>query len=268
MGDGMVIDYDVEKLRNAFCDFYNATGININLVKPDFTFLDCNPKIHNKYCEYIQSTEAGRNACRCSDIALLEKCRISEKPEMHICHAGLIDIAVPIFHGNGLLGYIIFGQIKPSEETLTSNDNPYYSMLSHTEKERVSSIMSLAVMLSKYILLENMLRPNVDVVLDAALEYIHNNLDGNLTIQTISKATHTSKGVLYKVFRNHFGCTVNEQINICRIEESARLLLESDMSLEEISHRVGYCTSSYYTRIFKKIKGTTPLKYRKAGMRR
>ena len=50
--------------------------------------------------------------------------------------------------------------------------------------------------------------------------------------------------------------------NLIRIRHTEELLIYSDMSVEEISRAVGMSSANYYTRLFKKVNGMSPTKYR------
>ena len=69
--------------------------------------------------------------------------------------------------------------------------------------------------------------------------------------------------MLYEAFHRRFHCTVSSYINSKRVERSTELLRKTDLSMEDISQRVGFSSASYYSKIFKKHTGTTPLQYRK-----
>lgn len=271
----MLIDYDKEKLKRALTDFSNATGLNINFVDSSFSHSAFHKISHNCYCRAILSTEQGKKRCLKSDKELLIKCEQSKKHELHICHAGLVDIAVPIFHGNSLLGYIIFGQMK-TEPDFSVVENyvaslpldlnkmrEYYTCLPLFRDETISSIASIAVMLTKYVLLENMLKPRFDQKVTDVISFIDINLDKHLSVQHISEHVNISKTALYNIFHTHFDCTVNEYINARRIEKSTELLLKTDLSVEEISQRLGFSSAAYYSKLFKKQKGIPPIKFRK-----
>lgn len=273
----MIINYEIDKINKLLYDFYNATGITIDLLKTDFTKLSHTKYEFNKYCKCIQEIKQGKRACRLSEIKLLEKCKETKKSQMHICHAGLIDIAVPVIYENEIIGYIIFGQLKNDDdfsklktylETMeldTDKMNEYYNEIPYYDYEKIQSVSNIASMLIKYILLENMLKPNLEESIQKATHYIEQNLESDLSVRTISKNVNISKSVLYKKFHSLFNCTVAEFINMRRVEKAAELLLKTGMTTEEISQRAGFSSSSYFSRTFKRIKGITPLKYRKNG---
>ncbi len=272
----MVINYDINKINHMLQDFYNATGINMDLLKADFSFVGNKSFWEKKrYCKAIQSTQKGKNACVCSDVRLLEKSRKSKKIEMHVCHAGLVDVSVPVLYNDIIIGYLIFGQIKtntgfyPAQEYLENiglnqtNIRQYYSELSTFSYEQIKSISNIAQMLVKHILIGNILKPDFDENISRAISYINENLQNDLTIQTVSLNTNISKSTLYRNFQSHFGCTVGEYINKKRIEKAAELLLEGKLSIEEIAGKVGFASGSYFSKIFKKEKGVSPLKFKK-----
>ena len=95
------------------------------------------------------------------------------------------------------------------------------------------------------------------------MTFIHENLESDLSIHTISQSIHVSKSVLYKKFHACFHCTVSEYINSKRVEKSIELLIKTDLSIEEIAQKVGFSSTSYYTKTFKKLKEIPPLKYKK-----
>ncbi len=271
----MLVKYDIENIKGVLQHFYNATGININLLKSDFSPVISNPRIHNNYCRAVQMSEAGKRGCKKSDICLLERCKKSKRTEMSICHAGLIDIAVPILFRDEIVGYIILGQLKNGADfslvkeklvgicTELDKMEEYYLQLGFYNEERVQSVASIASILAKYILLEDMLKPSYNDGVEKAVSFIRANIDSRLTVEVISKGINVSKSVLYNNFHTCFGCTVTEYVGAERVEASIYLLNNSNLSIEEIARCVGFSNASYYTRVFKKHKGIAPMKFKK-----
>ena len=116
----------------------------------------------------------------------------SKKSEMHICHAGLVDVAVPIIHNDSIVGYVIFGQIRTESEYSrvekyvarlgldTEKMNKLYGDIPLSDSLKIDSVLNIATVLAKHIMLENMLKPDYDKVLDAAVSYINKNLENIL----------------------------------------------------------------------------------------
>ena len=269
-----MIIFDQQKISAALQDFYNATGIDMDLLKADFTpagSYSCS----NPYCALIQSCIAGKSACRTSDISLLETCRSTGEPAIRLCHAGLVDVAIPIRHDYRLIGYLIFGRMRldrdfPALEKYLCDlgldpvqaANAYHSIPLYDE-EKIRSLSNIATLLVKYILLENLLAPSPDDAVEKAADYILENLSSELSIQSISRATNISKSVLYKGFHSRYRCTVGEFLNARRVEKSKELLRRTALSMEEIAQQVGFSSGSYFSKTFKKETGISPLQFRK-----
>lgn len=271
----MTINYNLPKINRCLHDFYRATGIHMDLLREDFSFVSDHTSWKSKrYCAAVQNTEQGKKACLCSDAALLRKSRESRKAEMQVCHAGLIDVSVPIVYDDAIIGYIIFGQIKTDtdfselREYLKKLGLPeeemraYYDELSPISRDTLQSLSNIAEILVRYILIEHMLRPNHDENLQRALNYIHEHLDTELSVQSISKNANVSKSALYRRFQNNFHCTVSDYVNEKRIEKATVLLVESNLPIEEIARAVGFSSGSYFSKTFKKKKGLSPIQFR------
>ncbi|MBQ8552094.1 MAG: helix-turn-helix domain-containing protein [Clostridia bacterium] len=272
----MIINYDVKKITAVLRDFRIATGIEAQLLKPDFTYA-CEYRTPDlEYCKAFLCTEKGKTACRMSDEHLLKKCRASRKTEMSICHAGLLNVVIPLLLDDVIIGYIIFGGMKTSGDFLNSDTatsscgeeevmSKCYDAIPTYGIEKIQSISNVAIMLAKYILLKNMLRPSVPESIQAAVDYINTELEGELSVTSICKNSNISKSALYKRFHEHFGCTVSEYIKARRVERAKELITVSELSMEEIAQRVGFSGASYFSRVFKEHTGMAPMKYKKSG---
>lgn len=271
----MLIDFNKEKLSKTLADFSDATGININLTDENFNMLNISYNTHNRYCAYIQNKEDGLKRCLRSDMDLLIECRQTKKPQFHVCHAGLVDIGVPIMHEDAILGYLILGQMKKNKvfsrnmkiiEELSLDEakmKEYYDGLVTYDEKKTASIINIAVILAKYIFFEKMLYPVTNKCIEKATSYINANLSDSLNIQKISTGIGYSSSELYKSFHMYHHCTVGEYITKMRVEYSSVLLLETDLSVEEVSQKVGFSNAPYFSKKFKELKGISPLKFKK-----
>lgn len=271
----MTVEYNTRKINTMLQDFYNATGIDMDLLKADFTPASTHRLRNNLYCSVIHSTIPGKQACKASDAQLLKLCAATGQTQTHICHAGLVDVAIPIIYNEIILGYIIFGRMKPNRDFSALTDyisalgldpsaaEDAYRQIPFFDEDKIKSLSNIATLMVKYILLENMLTPKATGSIEKAVAYIQNNLHRELSIQDICRSSNLSKTLLYGAFHQRFHCTVSGYINGQRVERSMELLSKTDMSMEDISQKVGFSSASYYSKIFKKHTGISPLQYRK-----
>lgn len=95
-------------------------------------------------------------------------------------------------------------------------------------------------------------------------EYLDSHIyDSELTVDKLCHIANFSRMYFNKVFKNEYGVTPIEYINIQRIKK-AKFLLESDgYSNEEISYLCGFNNVKYFYVVFKKITGMTTGEYKK-----
>lgn len=269
----MFIEYNLKNLENLCADFFYATGINLSILDSAFNVLFINKAYSNKYCALIQSSEKGRCMCANSDKKLLLKCKETISPQHHICKAGLLDIAVPILQEKEIIGYIILGQIKTEEtfkkpnldiESINASElqKEYLSLPKYTDS-KIHSTISIASILAKHLLIENIIKVKTSNSLERVLKYIEDNLSEDLSIKNIAECTFVSKSSLYVLFNKNFNMTIGEYINNERIKKAEKLLSTTDLGIEDISIKVGFSSQSYFSKTFKRIKSVSPKVFRK-----
>lgn len=94
-------------------------------------------------------------------------------------------------------------------------------------------------------------------------KYIFNNYNNNITLQEIAKKEFLSPHYLSHEIKSATGYTFTDLINLTRVEESIKLLLDSDMTMSEISEEVGFSHTRYFNKNFKEYYNCTPLQYRR-----
>lgn len=93
--------------------------------------------------------------------------------------------------------------------------------------------------------------------------FIDNNyFDANLNLNTIAAHFQLSPSYLSKKFREQYQKSVIDYLYEVRIANAVSLLNETDLKIADIAQMTGFADSNAFIRIFKKLKGTTPGKYK------
>ena len=261
----MLFYYDIPKINQVLDDFFNATGVRIDLLNDQFIPISYSQHEICDYCRAVQQEPGGQERCIAFDHSLYEKVKAGLHTESGICPFGLLNIIKPVFYNDLLMGYLFFGQMRTQDKADT--ESPLFEQLPLFTQHQVESVAHLAAITVKHILTENMLRPDECDLMQQTIRYIHSNLDQDLSIKTLAKQVNVSKSALYSKFHARFHCTVGEYINQKRLEQSVPLLINTSLSIEDVSRRVGFASASYYTKLFKQQMGITPLKFRKKNRR-
>lgn len=94
------------------------------------------------------------------------------------------------------------------------------------------------------------------------IKYLNNNYMNKVSLQNIADEEFLSTQYLSFKIKDTFGYGFNEFLNKIRVEESIKLLLDSDKNLTEISEEVGFSHPRYYNKHFKLLYNITPNQYR------
>lgn len=94
------------------------------------------------------------------------------------------------------------------------------------------------------------------------LSYIQENYAKPISLEDLAKIYHMSPKYFCHYFKQNFSMTFLEYLTRYRIEKARILLKNTGLSVMEIGFLVGYENFSYFIRIFKRIVGITPAKYR------
>lgn len=88
-----------------------------------------------------------------------------------------------------------------------------------------------------------------------------NYADAQLKVSDIADELCYTSAYLCMVYKKVTGNTINDYLNMYRIEKSRQLLEEGDRRLAHIAAKVGYSNENYFAKVFKKFEGVSPKEY-------
>ena len=100
-------------------------------------------------------------------------------------------------------------------------------------------------------------------IIQKAVQYICENYHSELTLPQLSLMFNLSESYFSRQFKAYTGFGLNEYITLVRVKNAESLLSTTKISVTDISSMCGFNSSSYFTAVFRKIKGITPVKLRK-----
>ena len=92
--------------------------------------------------------------------------------------------------------------------------------------------------------------------MEQACRYIDAHLNEPLTLSAVSQSVYISRAYLSQMFKEQVGLSFTEYVNARRLVKARRLLLTTDLKIDEIAEACGFFSSTYFSTVFKKEHAT------------
>lgn len=99
-------------------------------------------------------------------------------------------------------------------------------------------------------------------IIEKAMSFMQANYAKNITLQSLATELSVHPVWLSQLFKRETKVTFSQYLTDLRMEESKRLMWESNLKIYEIAERVGYTDLQHFGQVFKKRTGMTPKEYR------
>lgn len=96
-------------------------------------------------------------------------------------------------------------------------------------------------------------------------DYIDTHATDELELEDLAKRVGYTEYYLSRKFKGEMGMTVNAYIRNARIRQAKIMLLDSSLTIQEISEKLHFCSRSYFADVFQKTEGISPSDYRLQG---
>jgi len=99
-------------------------------------------------------------------------------------------------------------------------------------------------------------------VIDNAIDYFSKNIGEMLTLENMASAVNLSASHFSFLFKKKTGFSPIEYFNHLKVQKASQYLLFTDLRVKEIALELGINDPYYFTRMFTKLMGLSPNKYR------
>ena len=190
------------------------------------------------------------------------------------------------------LEYIVLG-IEGVELSMTENSNGQFCILDHFESMDITSSLRniLREMEQKQPGFEDICQAFMEILIirlmrstglsvpaepqnsvgnhqcAAVRRYIDHHFKESLTLDQLADEAHMNKYYLSHAFKQEYGISPINYMISRRLEESKYLLAETDLSMSQIAQLLGFSSLSYFSQVFRKTQGLSPMEYRQDNKR-
>lgn len=276
----MVSVFNIEQLQKLLIDFYRIANIRITVFDSHFAELVSYPENRSPFCSLIRSTEEGRQACAVCDRAACTVASRQSSAYIYRCHAGLTEAVMPLWVGNALVGYLLFGHVFAYKswdegwETIQKCCEGY-----PVDKEKLRAalpdcpqasdeyILSAAHILhatASFLVMQRMAALKEDSLAAQIDTYINEHFCEDITAATICRVFEIGRSRVYKLSNQLYGCGISEHIRTLRIQQAKKMLTDHPhMRIADIALECGFTDYNYFITVFSSMAGISPGAYRK-----
>ncbi len=230
------------------------------------------------FCRAIAAAPGGYERCVACDWNALSDIQKTKKMKQYYCHAGLIEIALPVTEKGETIATILFGQMldnSPREDQWQRtkkacawhpNVEELYQpflQLKRISAQQISACTEIVHACVTEVRLSGIVAANSRDDLHRLLSYLDTHYHGKVTVEGVCEALSIGKTKLYQLCKVRLGKTILEMVNERRMEAAKELLCTTNQSIQFVAETVGIPDFNYFTKVFKKLEGTTPSEYRK-----
>jgi AraC-like DNA-binding protein len=95
------------------------------------------------------------------------------------------------------------------------------------------------------------------------IQFLNENLDKTYKSEDLTNLFHYSSSHILSTFKKNTGFSLFQFFNMKKVQKACEYLNYTDLTIKEISFRLGFQDPLYFSRLFKSHMGISPRKYRK-----
>jgi len=237
-------------------------------------------------CCLIRGSAEGLRRCTACDHRYHIKAIKNSRPQLYTCHAGFLDMAVPVFVQGRYVAIISSGQVLPEPPSeigftrllkrlswLNCSEavlRRAYFKSPYLPREKIRYIMELLELfvwqlcdsLQKIKDLEAKLeRDEIRRAKEFIAEHFHNP---SLRLADVAAHVDFSPAHFSHIFKQASGMTFVQFVQEKRVNEAKKLMTSTSQSITEICFSCGFNSMTNFNRAFRRTEHCSPRQFRKS----
>ena len=276
----MVSVFDLEELQGVLRDFYCITHIRITIFDAEQNELVSYPENCAPFCALIRSCAIGRADCARCDREAFAAAAQKKHTYIYRCHAGLTEAVTPLYVGNVLVGYLMFGHVfsYPSDEEgwqtieRLCGDYPVdqatlksaIAACPHVDEQYIRSAARILHATASYLVMEKMAFLQEESMAARLDAYLTAHFTEEIPVDELCRLLGIGRTHLYKMAGQLYGCGIARYIRRLRIEKAKQLLQDAPhLRIADVAAECGFADYNYFIAVFSREVGMPPKAYKK-----
>ncbi|MDR2900174.1 MAG: PocR ligand-binding domain-containing protein [Treponema sp.] len=272
----LFLDEEVQRLIDSFAYCFR---VKITVFSPEMEELIVglqNPG--SEYCQLIQKGLRYRYRCLRQDKLMCENCATKRRLTIYQCHGGCSEAVLPMEVGGKIIGYAMLGQFRTAtavpddilqeweknkldtEELSAGFDNqPFFNA------ETVKNMLRLFSMLIAFVISREYVRVRRPSLAENVLRWINDNIAEPIELDNAAEDLNRSRSAISHAVKKQLGLSFKQLCTILKIQKFESIIaMQPDISITDAAALVGYDDPLYFSRIYRKIRLSSPSTYMKS----
>ena len=271
---------DQYRLQQILDCFVEITGIRAAYFDMNKECIIGKQKDSCRFCKLLRMIDYFDEACKQCDSEAFQKAIETKDIYQYKCHMGLVEAVIPLFVNNHLSGIIMLGQVKNEEslfhgrkieQKIKAQNLPLdlldkikeaFDYLPVYEQEKLEAALKMFKIIAHYFENSGVIQVFDSDKVEKVKYYIRKHFREKISTRILAQYLGISISSLCIIFKEQTGKTVSEYIHRVRMDYAKELLAMTSLTIKEITALVGFEDQNYFSRVFKKMQGCSPVKYR------
>lgn len=265
-----------EQLRNLLDSFTSLLDIRIAVFSSDMSEIHAGlSKPSCGYCKFLRGQCGVDAKCRTLDRRMFMTAMKRKRAVVYKCHGNLTEAIFPLMNENEVYGFMMIGQFRTAAQKCRPAGD-----LSAQKKKRLTAAYARTPVFGdsqvKHIL--DMCHAIVELIVSKGLmsdrqwknilpvmDHVRLYPETHLSLEAAAELAGVSRSSVSHLFKK-ITCRSFKRYQLDHLLDAAETMMRKypERSISEISRKMGYDDPFYFSRMFKKHRGISPMTARKS----
>ena len=263
-----------DEVQSLLDDFASLLDVRVTFFSLTGEFLRRGKAMHNcRYCSFVQDELKCKELCVSMDCdkqrEAVEKSRIID----YRCHAGLHECLAPVVIRGITVGFVMFGQFRLEGEEVPQwkklNDSQReilqqsYQELPCFSKDKLKGILGVLKTLIDYIAVRELAVLQGDRLREDIDRYIARHAAEDIRLPDMARKLGRSVSTISQFLRRNYQTSFKGLLLNARLQIAEKMWHnDPNATVAEVAFASGFRDQFYFSRVFRRIKGVPPGKFR------